>query len=273
MVNKAYTSLKPKSYKLKFLTKVASPIFTGKEIKGEGSCGNESIEVILVDSETDEPITNEPAAFKRVRIVLLPEDFGGVWTHLQFKRSIITDWGNKKNILLGATIDNCFYEIEEAITDTFEVKDKRNELKSKKARVLKLTDKVWQLKFIGKKGMERLESENILTVKEFLDRLSSNPLALQKICGSNGKRWEDTVRHAKTSIYDKKCDVCGSITSQGLDDMPLVDHDECTEVEVDSYEPSPSSDHGMTFDDFHLQGHDQDLSLDTIDELVLMLIN
>ncbi|PWA89284.1 CALMODULIN-BINDING PROTEIN60 [Artemisia annua] len=300
---KEYTSLKPKSYKLKFLTKVASPIFTGKVIKGEASCGNESIKVILVDSQTDEPITNEPAAFKRVRIVLLPEDFEGIWTHSQFKRSIITDWGNNKNILgdhflhlkhgkgfvgkiwikhnrnhfskakfrLGAIIDNCSYEIEEAITDTFEVKDQRNELKSKKARLLKLTDKVSQLKFIGKKGVERLEGENILSVKDFLDRLSSNPLVLQKICGSNGKRWEETVRHAKTSISDKKCNICGSIgfTSQGLDNTPLVDHAECTEVEVDSYEPSPSYDNAMTFDDFHLQGHDQHLySFYTMDELV-----
>ena len=54
-------------------------------------------------------------------------------------------------------------------------------VKSKKARLLKLTDKVSQLKFIGKKGVERLEGENILSVKDFLDRLSSNPFGLQKV--------------------------------------------------------------------------------------------
>ncbi|XP_076958852.1 protein SAR DEFICIENT 1-like [Bidens hawaiensis] len=222
-----------KTYKLIFSTGVASPVFTGKAIRGESSGVSEPIDVILVDNETNKTVD----VSKRVRVVLLPEDFGGVWTSLQFKNSIITDWRNKKNILqgnhsfnlvlgrgtvpkiwikhdkkhlskskflLGAMIDDGSYDIKEAITDPFEAIDRRNELISKN-RSVTLADKVSRLRNVGRNGKlcKRLEHEKIMTVKDFLDRLSSNPVALQKIYGSTGKGWEVTVRHAKTSISDK----------------------------------------------------------------------
>lgn len=110
-VNETSASAKPKSYKLKIITGVTSPVLTGKKIKGKASSGSESIHVILVDRHTNQPITDELASSKRVRIVLLPGDFGDVWTSLEFENSIITDWKNKKNILLG----DCFVDLEHGI--------------------------------------------------------------------------------------------------------------------------------------------------------------
>ncbi|KAI7749622.1 hypothetical protein M8C21_030135 [Ambrosia artemisiifolia] len=97
-----------------------------------------------------------------------------------------------------------------------------------------------------------------MTVKDFLDRLSSNPIALQKIYGSNGKRWEDTIRHAKRAISSKKCNIRGSVGSntKEQDDVSMVDHNFCNRLDVESFEASAcaSSDDmmPMVFDQFSL---------------------
>ncbi|KAJ0899360.1 putative CALMODULIN-BINDING PROTEIN60 [Helianthus annuus] len=285
-VSNTHIYSKPENYRLKFVSGVACPVFTGKKIKGEASGGSELIDVILVDSH-NKIINDGPLASKRVRIVLLPGCFDDIWTSLQFENNIITDWKNKKNILqgdlsfnlehgrgtvgkiwikhdknhlskskfrLGAMVDDGSFEIKEAITNPFEAKDRRIELNSKNGP-LNLDDKVSRLKNIGKKGSicKRLENEKIMTVKDFLDKLSSNPLALQKIYGSNGKRWEVTVRHAKTSISSIKPNVSESVhsTSQEWDDELLVDYNGCVELDGESNEPSD-----LSFNQF-LYNHDE----------------
>ncbi|KAI3825679.1 hypothetical protein L1987_07232 [Smallanthus sonchifolius] len=127
---------------------------------------------------------------------------------------------SKSSFRLGVMIDDCSFEIKEAVTDPFEAKDQRIELLCK-----------------------RLENEKIMNVKDFLDRLFSNPVALQKIYGSNGKRWEVTIRHAKTAICDNKSNVSGSVGSNTRepDVVSVVDHNGCTEPDVESYQQSPSS--------------------------------
>ncbi|XP_024977175.1 calmodulin-binding protein 60 D-like [Cynara cardunculus var. scolymus] len=285
-VNEASMDLEPGSLKLMFSTGVASPVFTGKKIRGEAGGGGdeyESIKVVLVESQTNQPFISRFPASIRVRIVLLPEEFGGsttvdgggVWTTSEFKNSVITNWENKKKILrgdpfvdlkngsgsvgeirikhdkkhlskcrfrLGAMVVGCAYEIKEAITEHFEVQDRRNDLSSKR-RPVSLNDNVSRLKNVGRKGVLRLESKNIMTVKDFLENLSSNPLALQEIYGSSGKKWDDTVRHAKTSIINKKCNVCGSVgsTSRHEDNPSFADHVDFTRLDAELYMPSPSS--------------------------------
>nr|XP_043607759.1 calmodulin-binding protein 60 E-like [Erigeron canadensis]XP_043607760.1 calmodulin-binding protein 60 E-like [Erigeron canadensis]XP_043607761.1 calmodulin-binding protein 60 E-like [Erigeron canadensis] len=279
---------KPQGYKLRFLTtEVASPVFTGKkDRKGIVASDGGYIQVELIDNETDEPVIDGPLASKQVKMVLLPANFGDVWTSSEFKNSIQNHLGKKKNILLGddlsidlkygrgtirkiwikhdknhlrkvkfrlgAMMEDCFCEIKEAVTEPFEVKDRRNELISKK-RQLTIDDKVSQLKNVGRRGpcCKRLVNENIKTVKDFLDRLSSDPLALQMIYGSSGKRWEQTICHAKSAISAKTCNACESSVGSASHMAPiLVNHDGVTELaEVRSYEPiSPSSNEITTFD-------------------------
>lgn len=191
----------------------------GKAAGGDG--GNECIRVILVDGQTDLLVTTGPAASATVNIVLLPENFGGsttrhggVWTPQDFQNNIIVNWGKKKNLLLGnltivlkdgigtvgeirikhdgkplkndrfrlgAMVVGCFLEVKEAITDPFEVKDRRNE--SKDSRRLLPTDKLWRLKTLGKRGpiVRCLESEGVLTVSDFVHMHESNPRALQEV--------------------------------------------------------------------------------------------
>nr|GEV62285.1 hypothetical protein [Tanacetum cinerariifolium] len=186
--NKASASSKPVNLELIFPSRVASPVYTGRRISGEVHGGTESIEII------------------------------NIWTHQEFKEKIVVNWKNKKNLLLGnlslvhkngiGTVgemrikhdskplknvkfrlgamvddDNCPFEIKEAITNHFEVKDRRNE--SMYLGPLSPNDWVWKLVNISKKGpiRKRLESKNVSTVRDFLNihalfKPSSTPTGL-----------------------------------------------------------------------------------------------
>nr|KAJ0202939.1 hypothetical protein LSAT_V11C500234900 [Lactuca sativa] len=161
---------------------VVSPVFTRQKITGKNG-GNESIKVILVDADTHEEITTRPMAFSKVKIVLLRGNYDGTTMEDgEFEKNIVVNWGKKKNILvgdvyvhlqhgtgtigviriqhdknpirnvefrLGAMVvdSSCPYEVKQAITQSFKVKDRRNAPKS--FRSLSPTDKVWQLKNIN----------------------------------------------------------------------------------------------------------------------------
>ncbi|KAI3825678.1 hypothetical protein L1987_07231 [Smallanthus sonchifolius] len=157
--------------------------------------------------------------------------------------------------------DDCSFEIKEAVTDPFEAKDQRIELNNKN-RPVTLADKVSKLKNVGKKGSvlcKRLENEKIMNVKDFLDRL-------------NKKRWEVTIRHAKTAICDNKSNVSGSVGSNTRepDVVSVVDHNGCTEPDVESYQQSPSSNDmmWMACDPFIL--HQNEYFLETSPELDML---
>ncbi|KAJ0571294.1 putative CALMODULIN-BINDING PROTEIN60 [Helianthus annuus] len=237
----------PVNLKLVFSKEVASPVFTKQKITGKaiGDDGNTSIQVILVDRNTHQRITSGAEASAKVKMVLLRGDCGGS-TSRGFEENIVVDWKKKKNILqgdmyvylqrgcgtvgeirikhdknslknvkfrLGAMIVDTSYEVEEAITNPFEVKDHRNLPKC--LRPLSLEDRVGKMMNISNKGTgkirTRLESKNIRTVRDFLGMHSLNPQELQEICGIKGKRWEMTVKHAKTSLTGNM--VCVSISN------------------------------------------------------------
>ncbi|KVH98877.1 Calmodulin binding protein-like protein [Cynara cardunculus var. scolymus] len=215
--------LEPGSLKLMFSTGVASPVFTGKKIRGEAGGGGdeyESIKVVLVESQTNQPFISRFPASIRVRIVLLPEEFGGsttvdgggVWTTSEFKNSVITNWENKKKILRG----DPFVDLKNGSGSVGEIRikhDKKHLSKcrfrlgamvvvSSKRRPVSLNDNVSRLKNVGRKGVLRLESKNIMT-----------------------------------------CNVCGSVgsTSRHEDNPSFADHVDFTRLDAELYMPSPSS--------------------------------
>ncbi|KAM0018848.1 putative CALMODULIN-BINDING PROTEIN60 [Helianthus debilis subsp. tardiflorus] len=255
------------SLKLKFSSEVNSPVYTGQMIIGKagGDGGNTSLQVMLVDNKTQKMITTGPLASAKMKIVLLPGDYCGSTTR-EFEDKTVVHWRKKKNILqggpyfdlkhgcgtivglklkhdrypisnvkfrLGAMVVDCPNEVEEAITDPFEVKDLRNLPKT--IRKLSLDDNVGRLKNISNKGAGkirmRLKRENICTVREFLDMYSSNPRELQKICDMKGKKWEMTVNHAKTSL---KGNVRIDSTSHQSNTMVC---DGCFEFDDNCYRP------------------------------------
>ncbi|XP_076902379.1 calmodulin-binding protein 60 D-like [Bidens hawaiensis] len=298
-----------------FSKEVASPVFTGQIISGKASSygGNEPIKVILVDGNTQETITTGQVASAKVKIVLLPGDYCGSTTR-EFKSKIVTHWIKKKNILqgslcidlkrgcvtigeikfkndrnaiknvkfrLGAMVVNCPYEVQEAITRPFDVKDHRNLPKT--LRRLSLEDNVGRLKNISKKSSSkiqmRLKNKGIVTVAQLLKMHSSNPCELQEICGIKGKRWEELVNHAKTSLKENMC--IESISQQSnIAASVEYDHDsiEFNNHDHDSIETFDNHDHDIIeFDDNCYKPHpceeqfgtsmeiDQSFSIDDIE--------
>lgn len=270
---------------LKFSNEVVSPVFT-KEIitrKTSGVGENESINVILVDSKTQKIVTIEPIASSKVQIVLLRGDCD-ISSCLEFKKNIVVNWRNKKNLLLGdlyvdlrngwgrigeirfkhdrnplknvrfrlgAMVVGCSYgyKVKEAITNPFDVKDARNVPKC--LGPLTLEDKVWCLKNISKNGNihKRLNRNNIFTVKNFRDIHSSNPLALQKIYGSKGKKWEVTINHAKTCLTENGSTAYRRVasTSQQPNTVPSFDDDGSMEFDDNNcYKPQPCDQNNLS---------------------------
>ncbi|RCV30801.1 hypothetical protein SETIT_6G125000v2 [Setaria italica] len=98
--------------------------------------------------------------------------------------------------------------IQEAVSESFTVKDHRGELYKKHYPPL-LTDNIWRLKNIGKDGPidKRLESEGIRNVQEFLKLNTIDPEKLRALVGMSDKLWSATLNHAKTCDMGRKCYV------------------------------------------------------------------
>ncbi|XP_042758147.1 calmodulin-binding protein 60 C isoform X2 [Lactuca sativa] len=258
---------------------VVSPVFTRQKITGRNG-GNESIKVILVNADTKEEVTTGPMAFSKVKIVLLPGNYDGTTMEDgEFEKNIVVNWGKKKNLLvgdvyvhlrhgtgtigeiriqhdknpirnvefrLGAMVvdSSCPYEVKQAITQSFKVKDRRNAPKS--FRSLSPTDKVWQLKNISKNGVikKRLERANVYNVNDFLNMYYSNPQALQEICRVKGKNWETTVNHAKT------CNVVGNANykASGRLESTSQESNIPSSFDDDCYFPQPYENDSMIVD-------------------------
>ncbi|XP_073127473.1 calmodulin-binding protein 60 A-like [Henckelia pumila] len=218
----------PKSMELRFSTKIFQPTLACHELKGEG---NTCIEVVLIDSSTGQKIDVGPVAFARVELVLLAQGTDDC-TGEGFKEKIVTVEGKKLPLLtvnlcnlqggscvlegvkfrhhatkvkptvfrLGARIVGTFDEIivKEAKTESFPVKCYRKKYSMKK-EIPNLRDKISVLKNIQRHGKieERLQAQGIDTVEKFLIHHLINPGELKNIALSNGKKWEDTINHAR----------------------------------------------------------------------------
>uniref|UniRef100_A0A0D6QRK8 Uncharacterized protein n=1 Tax=Araucaria cunninghamii TaxID=56994 RepID=A0A0D6QRK8_ARACU len=234
-----------RNLRLRFLNKLALPLFTGSRIEGDQ---NPSIQIALLDSSTGERITSGPESLQKVDIVVLEGDFGHddeeEWTAEEFesyvvreregKRPLLTgellvslkegvgtlgelsftdnsSWIRSRKFRLGARVQGLNHgeiRIREAKTEAFTVKDHRGEL-YKKHYPPALDDDVWRLDKVGKDGAfhKRLSSERINTVQEFLRVLITDPQRLRSILGSgmSNKMWDGTVEHAKTCVLNRKC--------------------------------------------------------------------
>ncbi|OEL32516.1 Calmodulin-binding protein 60 C [Dichanthelium oligosanthes] len=98
--------------------------------------------------------------------------------------------------------------IQEAVSESFTVKDHRGELYKKHFPPL-LSDNIWRLKNIGKDGPidKRLDSEGIRTIQDFLKLNTIGPDKLRALVGMSDKQWNTTLNHAKTCDMGRKCYV------------------------------------------------------------------
>jgi len=85
--------LELRNLRLKFLSKLSLPVFTGTRIEGEDGAG---IKVALIDSFTDEVVQYNPESSAKVEIVVLEGDFDG-----DEGNNIVREREGKKSLLTG----------------------------------------------------------------------------------------------------------------------------------------------------------------------------
>ncbi|XP_019197277.1 PREDICTED: calmodulin-binding protein 60 A-like isoform X2 [Ipomoea nil] len=231
----------PRRLKLKFLQMVSDLVLTGKEIKGEGGS---VLNVALLDDLTEKVIETGSEASAEIEIVALQGELDDAvednWTSQVFNESIkrvnnanksllqgnvrlklnkgvgilqnvkfrqCSDWTSNCKYMLGARVVGASSGtvVKEAKTKSFTVKDSRVQL-YKKHEFPDLSDDVWQLKNIDRKGKiyDRLKEKQVETVEKFLVRLLRDSEQLKEILKIAPKRWMETVNHARRCKIDER---------------------------------------------------------------------
>ncbi|KAL2473275.1 Calmodulin-binding protein 60 B [Forsythia ovata] len=233
-----------RNLQLRFRSKLSLPLFTGGKVEGEQGA---AIHVVLLDANTGHVVTSGPESSIKLDVVVLEGDFNNEddegWTPEDFeshvvkeregKRPLLTgdlqvmlkegvgtlgeltftdnsSWIRSRKFRLGLKVASGYceaFDIREAKTDAFTVKDHRGEL-YKKHYPPALNDEVWRLEKIGKDGSfhKRLNKAGIFTVEDFLRFAVRDPQRLRTILGSgmSNKLWDVLLEHAKTCVLSGK---------------------------------------------------------------------
>ncbi|KAK4437170.1 Calmodulin-binding protein 60 B [Sesamum alatum] len=229
-----------RSLHLKFFDEVSGPVLTGKAIEGKGGT---PMRVALVDKITGQVVDGGPESSAKVEIVVLEagdndneqdlslEDFNhriiregdktkphfpksnyiylkeGVGVLCNVKLGHDSSWMKSCNCRLGARIVENFggIKVQAAWTESFMVSDSRSKLYGKHYPP-SLSDPVWRLDNIGKDGArcQRLNKNNVLTVRDFRFLHTIDPERLQNIVGAGAEILKATLDHARTCNIDDK---------------------------------------------------------------------
>uniref|UniRef100_J3NE34 Uncharacterized protein n=1 Tax=Oryza brachyantha TaxID=4533 RepID=J3NE34_ORYBR len=226
----------PPRYKLRFTNGLSNEVFTKK---GICDVNGEPLK-ISVDADDPQDAGSHRLFSAKIRVVVLDGDFNkndqGCWTSEEFTNRIVRPRDKVGAVLTGElelslkdgeahihdatfvdnskfmrsgkfrlgvmAIDDLGERIQEGITETCFVKDRRGE-GSRKHEIPLLDDDVWRLKKISKDGVfhEALKKSGISNVKNFLRLYYTDEHALRKILiKATDKIWTTIVEHAK------KCD-------------------------------------------------------------------
>jgi len=242
--NQIQGSDQSRNLRLNFVNKLNLPIFTGSKVEGEqgfpiqivildtstgqaittGPESSQKVEIVVLEGDfvpndeedwTAEEFDNHVVREREGKRPLLTGDLlislkDGVGTLGELTFTDNSSWIRSRKFRLGARVAGGSYDgirIREAKTEGFTVKDHRGELYKKHYPPV-LDDEVWRLDKVGKDGAfhQRLSTERINTVLDFLRLLVTDPLRLRQILGNgmSAKMWEGTVEHARTCVLSNK---------------------------------------------------------------------
>ncbi|XP_057962886.1 calmodulin-binding protein 60 B-like [Malania oleifera] len=220
-----------RGWQLHFLNNLPATLFTGNRVEAEDGA---PLKVVIVDASSKKLITYGPLSSIKIEILALNGDFEREeWTDQKFNASIVqardgkrplvtgdrtitlrdgigslsdiaftdnSSWIRSRKFRLGARSVQSELKVREAISEAFMVKDHRGEL-YKKHHPPSLADEVWRLEKIAKDGAshKRLSSNNIETVKDFLQSYYTNESSLRHMLGgaTATKIWDTIIGHAK----------------------------------------------------------------------------
>jgi len=233
-----------RNLRLNFVNKLNLPIFTGSRVEGDqnfpiqivlldastgqlittGPESSQKVEIVVLEGDfgpddeedwTAGEFDNHVVQEREGKRPLLTGDLlialkDGVGTLGELTFTDNSSWIRSRKFRLGARVTGEGYDgirIREAKTEGFTVKDHRGELYKKHYPPV-LDDEVWRLDKVGKDGAfhQRLSTERINTVLDFLRLLVTDPLRLRQILGNgmSAKMWEGTVEHARTCVLSNK---------------------------------------------------------------------
>ncbi|KAK9161676.1 hypothetical protein Syun_008017 [Stephania yunnanensis] len=233
-----------RGWRLHFVNKLPSAIFTGNRIKAED---NGAIKIVLFDVSSGMIVKAGPLSSLKVEILVLNGDFGcdngEDWDETDFDSNVICEREGKRPLITGelhvtlkdgvgeigdiTVTDNsswtrsgkfrlgargvrgtCHAErVREARSGAFVVKDHRGEA-YKKHHPPSLNDEVWRLEKISKDGVfhNRLADGGIETVQDLLRLFARDPCLLRTLLGNgmSNKKWNAIIQHATSCTLDNK---------------------------------------------------------------------
>ncbi|XP_027919020.1 protein SAR DEFICIENT 1-like isoform X3 [Vigna unguiculata] len=236
--------------KLVFRNKLPDTIYTLSKLKDRDNNPLE-VFLLDIESNSIVCDENDPLSSIKVKICVLDGEFGSDgdenWSKDEFNSKILRQRANKGQLLKGDTVialkngigfiptglsftdNSCWIRtrrfilgakvaksnlndaiiIREGISKPFTVKDYRGELN--KGKDPTLSDEIWHLKHISKKGKiyEELAKDGILTVGDLLKEHETNPSSLEQKLGKISKRKREEIfkqakkaKHAETGVAE-----------------------------------------------------------------------
>ncbi|KAE8775737.1 hypothetical protein D1007_51743 [Hordeum vulgare] len=133
-----------------------------------------------------------------------------------------SSWIRSRKFRIGVRVIGAFYygrRIQEAVSESFTVKDHRGELYKKHYPPL-LTDNIWRLKNIGKDGPidKRLESEGVKNVQDLLKLETIHPDKLKNV---QVKQLASTAYEQWDHLEEVVVNDTELVTYEGLSPFPL----------------------------------------------------
>ncbi|GFY94919.1 calmodulin binding protein-like protein [Actinidia rufa] len=236
-------SSQARAWKLHFVNKLPSTLFTGSRVESEDS---KRIKIVILDAISQKIVTSGPLSSIKIEILALNGDFGTDdqedWSESDFSLNVVRQREGKRPLVIGelettlkdgvgyvgdvSFTDNSSWirsrkfrlgarnvstaaklRIREARSEAFVVKDHRGE-SYKKHHPPNLDDEVWRLERISKGGQShtRLTAMGITTVKDFLKLHSIDPTSLRNVIGGgiSNKIWDTIIEHANECVLDEK---------------------------------------------------------------------
>uniref|UniRef100_A0A7C9DXF1 Uncharacterized protein n=1 Tax=Opuntia streptacantha TaxID=393608 RepID=A0A7C9DXF1_OPUST len=230
--------------KLRFEGSLPKRLFTCKSLREQGA----SLKVLLCDT-CGVAIEEGPESSITVKIVVLNGDFTpddrNDSTGKEFNANVLRKRDGKRPLLVGkceiplrkgvVSIDDVMFTdnsswmrsgkfrfgakatknvpsgvvISEAISDDFEVKERRGESNQKRETPL-LDDEIWRLHNIRKNGPVhvRLQGASVHLVKDFLRLYDANEDSLKKIVRVSDSKWQVIIEHAKRALTVEPSECC-----------------------------------------------------------------
>lgn len=225
-----------RQFKLLFEGRLPGTLFTLNKVEAEGPS---PVKILLLDAVSGRPIKEGPLSYKKVEVLVLQGDFKAEeleeWTKCNFYKQKVPQRNNKGTLLAGQCVialhngigiieDICFTDnsswvrskmfrlgarivaeedqVREAVSNPFQVKDRRGE-SYQKHNIPSIEDEVWRLRQIAKDGKicKALEENQIYKVKDLIKHYRNDESSLQRIVGVPGKKWKEIIEHA-TSCTD-----------------------------------------------------------------------